>query len=43
MISVVWKKESGLREEIKLNLTRNQIPTVKLPVLLILNLTGFPK
>lgn len=43
MISVVWKKENGLREEIKLNLTRNQIPTVKLPVLLILNLTGFPK
>lgn len=25
MISVVWKKENGLREEIKLNLTRNQI------------------
>ena len=43
MISVVWKKENGLREGIKPNLKEMKLSTDKLAVLLILNLTGFPK
>ena len=42
-LSVGWKKEHGLQEEIKLNLKEMKFSTVKLAVLLILNLTGFPK